>query len=100
MTRPAPVRVVASFYGKAHHGRKTASGEAFDRWGMTCAHRTLKLGSWVRLREPQSQRVCLARVTDRGPYTRGRDLDVSEAVARALHIETRGVATLEMEVLR
>lgn len=81
---------VASFYGDRHHGRLTASGERFNQYAMTCAHKTRLLGSIVRI--SFKDRSILCRVNDRGPYVRGRIVDLSKGAARALGIEKRGVA--------
>ncbi len=89
----------ASWYGEHHQGRLTASGERFDRWGFTCAHKTIKKGTWLHLVDPRTHRWVDVRVTDRGPYVAGRDLDLSEEAARQLHIEKRGVALLEVTVM-
>jgi len=81
------------------HKRITASGEAFDGHGMTCAHRTLPFGTVLLLRN--GSKWAVVRVTDRGPeeWTK-KNLDVSLGAARALGFEREGVATLEAEVLR
>ena len=94
-----PTLMRASWYGEHHQGRLTASGERFDRWGFTCAHRTLKHGTWLHLVDPKTHRWVDVRVTDRGPYVAGRDLDLSEQAARQLRIEERGVALLEVTVM-
>jgi rare lipoprotein A len=95
-----PRLMVASWYGKAHQGRATASGMSFDRWGLTCAHKTLPLGTWLRVTDPRSHRWVMVRVTDRGPFVPGRDLDLSEQAARQLRIEREGVAWVEVAIIR
>lgn len=95
-----PRLMVASWYGIAHQGRTTASGMSFDRWGLTCAHKTLPLGTWLRVTDPRSHRWVMVRVTDRGPFIPGRDLDLSEQAARQLRIERQGVAWVEVAVIR
>lgn len=91
---------VASYYGKGFHGKLTANGERFDSWGMTCAHRTLPLGSWVSFRNPLNGRIALARVNDRGPYRPGREFDLSEGVYRQLAagMEEKGLLKVEWRV--
>lgn len=104
---PAPLKIkgevaVASYYGRYHHGKLTASGEKFDRWGMTCAHKTLPLGSWVAFRNPANGRTAILRVTDRGPYVPGRDFDLSEGAYRELAkgMEEKGIIKLEWRRVR
>ncbi|HNT18714.1 MAG TPA: septal ring lytic transglycosylase RlpA family protein [Acidobacteriota bacterium] len=93
---------VASYYGAYHHGRLTASGERFDRWGMTCAHKTLPLGSWVAFKNPANGRTALCRVNDRGPYRPGREFDLSEGAYRKLArgMEEKGVIKIEWRRVR
>lgn len=90
---------VASYYGQRFHGRRTASGERFDMHAMTAAHRTLPFGTSVRVTNPANGRSVIVRINDRGPFTRGRTIDVSEAAARELGFTARGHATVELEVV-
>src|SRR5262245_15148323 len=69
--------VVASWYGAGFHGRRTASGEVFDQGRMTAAHKTLPFGTKLRVTNLRNGRSVLVTVTDRGPYVRNRQLDVS-----------------------
>jgi rare lipoprotein A (peptidoglycan hydrolase) len=71
----------ASWYGKKFDGRRTASGEKFDMHELTCAHRTLPLGSWVRITNLRNHRIVFARVNDRGPMIDDRVIDLSYAAA-------------------
>jgi rare lipoprotein A len=89
----------ASYYGKDFHGRKTASGEPFDMWDMTAAHRKLPLGTRVRVTNLANDRTVIVRINDRGPYTGKRIIDVSYAAARKLGMLERGVAHVRVEVL-
>lgn len=89
--------VTTSWYGAHWNGRPTASGEIFNHRKLTVAHRTLPMGTRVLIQHGKHKVV--ARVNDRGPYVRGRSLDVSEAVARRLHIKHKGVARVHMRVL-
>lgn len=93
-------RMTASWYGVRHHGRLTASGERFDRNALTAAHRTLPLGTLLRVVNPATGAAVLVRINDRGPYIRGRDLDLSQAAARRLGFERRGVALVDTAVVR
>lgn len=88
----------ASWYGPGFHGRRTASGERFDTGEMTAAHRTLPFGS--RAKVCTRRRCVTVRINDRGPYIRGRVVDLSRAAARALGIEGSGVARVTVTVVR
>jgi rare lipoprotein A len=89
-----PKRLVASFYAHGFVGRKMANGQPYDPEKFTVASRTLPMWSWVTLKL-NGRSVC-AQVTDRGPWVRGRNLDVSYAVARTLWMLRRGVVTVEV----
>lgn len=89
----------ASYYAHKFHGRRTASGEAFDNGAMTAAHRTLPFGSLVRVTNPATGASVIVRINDRGPFTRGRMIDVSRAAAEELGIVARGHATVELELI-
>lgn len=95
----APGREVglASYYSRSLEGERTASGERYDGREMTCAHRTFPFGAVLRVTDLSSGRSVLVRVTDRGPYARGRVIDLSWAAARALGILERGVARVQVE---
>ena len=100
-----PVRVLhgkAVWYGGKWHGRRTASGERFNKHAMTAAHRSLPLGSRIRVINLENDRSVVLRVNDRGPYGRDRSriLDVSEAAARRLGFRDRGWVRVRVEVLR
>jgi rare lipoprotein A (peptidoglycan hydrolase) len=90
---------LASWYGVPHHGQPTASGEIFDMTRLTAAHRTLPLGTYLRVVNLENGRVVRVRVNDRGPYVDGRILDLSREAARVLDMEQRGVATVRLEVV-
>lgn len=76
----------ASWYGKPHHGLPTASGEIFDMYQMTAAHRTLPFGTWVIAENPANGHSVKVRINDRGPEKGRRILDLSYAAARALGV--------------
>ncbi|MEE4288289.1 MAG: septal ring lytic transglycosylase RlpA family protein [Erythrobacter sp.] len=90
---------IASFYGRKFHGRPTASGERFDMHGFTAAHRTLPFGTMVRVTNPANGRSVTVRVNDRGPFVRGRMIDLSRAAASELGMIARGHARVEVEVV-
>jgi rare lipoprotein A len=89
----------ASWYGEAHHGKQTASGERFDMHAMTAAHRTLPLGTWLLVENPENGKTVRVRVNDRGPYVDGRVLDLSLAAARALGGMSEGVIRVRYRVV-
>lgn len=88
---------VASFYGKKFQGRRTASGERYDAHKLTAAHRTLPLGSYARVTAPGSGRTVVVRINDRGPFTRGRAIDLSYAAAAALGLPRAGTLVVNIE---
>lgn len=81
----------ASWYGPRFHGRRTASGERYDQHALTAAHRTLPFGTLVRVRSLVNGREVDVRINDRGPFTRGRVIDVSRAAAEQLGMLGIGV---------
>ena len=91
--------VSASYYAAKFNGRRTASGERFDNSDMTAAHRTLPFGSLVRVTNPANGRSVVVRINDRGPFTRGRLIDVSRAAAAELGMVARGHATVELALI-
>ena len=90
---------LASWYGPGFHGRRSANGERFDANGLSAAHRTLGLGTRVRVTNLANGRSVVLRITDRGPYVRGRIIDLSYGAARRLGIVRRGLARVRVEPL-
>ena len=90
---------VASYYGKEHHGKKTANGEIFDMNKLTAAHRSLPFGSQVKVTNLSNQRSVIVRINDRGPYYQGRIIDLSLAAAERLEMVNSGIANVKLEVL-
>jgi peptidoglycan lytic transglycosylase len=90
-------RQVASFYS---HDSGTASGEKFDPHELTAAHRTLPFGTRLRVTNLANGRSVTVRVNDRGPFVRGRTVDVSASAAEALKMTERGVANVKVDVVR
>ena len=90
----------ASWYGKAHHGQLTASGERFDVHALTAAHRTLPFGTIVRVTDLRSKRSVNVRINDRGPFRRDRIIDLSYEAARRLGVVSRGTARVKITVIR
>jgi rare lipoprotein A (peptidoglycan hydrolase) len=101
--RPAPryanEKVTASWYGPRHHRKLTASRQRFDMYKNTLAHKTLPLGTKVRLVNPDNGRSAEGVVNDRGPYIKGRDVDVSYAMAKQLGFVKKGVTKLDIEMI-
>ena len=93
-------RGVASWYGKEFHGRRTASGEPFNMHGDTAAHRTLPMHTRVLVRNLDNGRSTVVRINDRGPYGRGRIIDLSHAKARELGFAHKGKARVELVALK
>jgi rare lipoprotein A len=88
---------VASWYGPPYHNRTGADGTVFDQNAMTAAHRTLPMGSTVRVTNVATNQSVLVRVTDRGPFVPGRVLDLSMAAAKAIGVWRPGVAQVKIE---
>ena len=89
--------MVASWYGPRFHGRKTANGEIFDQQALTAAHKKFRFGTLLRLTNPKNEKSIVVRINDRGPFMKGRELDLSKAAAAELGILERGVAKLNIE---
>jgi rare lipoprotein A len=89
----------ASWYGRFFHGRRTASGERYDMHALTAAHRTLPLGSYVRVSLPGTSKFVVVKINDRGPYMRGRVIDLSFAAAKVLGVQNAGTARVQIEGL-
>ena len=96
-------RGLASYYGPGFNGRETASGTIFNQTAMTAAHRTLPLGTVVRVTNLENGRAVTLKVTDRGPYgrnyRRGTIIDVSKGAARRLHFIRDGLVRVKVEVV-
>lgn len=92
-------RGIASWYGKKFHGKRTSSGEPYDMYAMTAAHRTLPLPSYVRVRNLANGHAVIVRVNDRGPFLHNRLIDLSYAAALKLGIVSTGTGVVEVEAL-
>ncbi|MER2998998.1 septal ring lytic transglycosylase RlpA family protein [Pontibacter populi] len=89
----------ASWYGSKYHGRKTSSGERYNKNDMTAAHKTLPFGTKVKVTNLANNESVILRINDRGPFVGNRIIDVSEVAARKLDIHSRGVAKVKVEVI-
>lgn len=92
-------RGVASWYGEQFHGKQAANGEVFDMEALTAAHRTMPLGSVVRVVNLSNGKFLYVRITDRGPYVNGRILDLSRGAAARLGMEQGGLAIVQVEIV-
>lgn len=90
----------ASYYSNGLHGRKMSNGERYDCNAFTCAHRTLPFGTRLKITNPRNGKSVIVRVTDRGPFVRGRVVDLSYAAARELGTLASGVAYVKVELVR
>ena len=102
---PTPSRIkrvevgLASWYGGKFHGRRTASGEVYDMYQLTAAHKTLPLGTSVIVTHIKNGKSVEVTINDRGPFVRGRIIDLSYAAAQALKMVEEGVVKVRVEVL-
>ena len=92
-------RGIASWYGKKFHGRKTSSGEIYNMYGMTAAHKTLPIPVYVRVKNLANGRSVVVKVNDRGPFIEGRIIDLSYTAAQKLDIIVTGTARVEVNTL-
>lgn len=90
----------ASYYSNGLHGRRMSNGERYDRNAFTCAHRTLPFGTRLKITNPRNGKSVIVRVTDRGPFVRGRVVDLSYAAACELGTLASGVAYVKVELVR
>ncbi len=96
---PPGETMVATYYSKRFHGRKTASGEPYDHYALTCAHKNLPFQTLLKVTNPQTGQSVNVRVNDRGPFTRGRDLDLSYAAAKEIGMLRAGVVPVEVQII-
>ncbi len=100
LTADVPLREsgLASWYGRRFHGQPTSSGEVYDMFAMTAAHKTMPIPSYARVRNPANGREVVVRINDRGPFVAGRVIDLSYTAAFKLDL-LRGVGTVEVQRL-
>lgn len=89
----------ASWYGGRWHGRLTANGERYNQHTMTAAHKKLPFGTRVRVTNTRNGKTCVVRINNRGPYVRGRVIDLSVAAAKELGFHSNGITKVSLEVL-
>ena len=100
--RPAKPYAIgkASWYGRQFHGRTTASGEPFDMFTLTAAHRTLPLGTWVKVTNVRNGKSVIVRINDRGPVPQSRIIDLSFEAATLLDLRARGVEKVRLDMVQ
>lgn len=91
---------MASFYHDSFNGRRTASGTRYNKGALSAAHKTLPLGTQVRVTDSRSGRSVVVRINDRGPYARGRVIDLSRAAASEIGLVAKGVSRVTLEVMK
>ncbi len=107
-SNPAPKKVktgytergIASWYGPGFHGKRTANGERYNMNAMTAAHRTLPFGTVVEVRNRDNRKTTRVRINDRGPFIRGRIIDLSRGAAKRIDMLVAGTARVEIRVVR
>jgi len=87
----------ASWYGPKFHGRLTANGEIYDQMSFTAAHKSIKFGTYLRVTNLKNNKIVIVRINDRGPYIKGRNIDLSKASALALGMMPSGVIKVKIE---
>jgi rare lipoprotein A len=90
---------IASWYGPGFQGRRTASGQRYDMYAMTAAHKTLPFGTRVRVTNLANRRSVVLTINDRGPFVKGRIIDVSKRAAQALGFERQGKTKVSVQTL-
>jgi rare lipoprotein A (peptidoglycan hydrolase) len=91
---------IASWYGEDFNGRLTANGEVYDMYAFTAAHKTLPLGTVVKVNNLDNGKNVEVRVNDRGPYVKGRIIDLSRTAGRAIGMREAGTANVKLEIVR
>ena len=90
---------IASWYGPIHHGKKTASGERFNMNDFTASHRTLPLGTFVRVTNINNGLNVIVKINDRGPFIKGRIIDLSKEAAKNIGIYKKGIGKVKIEIV-
>jgi len=97
--RDREIEGIASWYGEDFHGKNTASGETYNMYDLTAAHRTLALGSRVKVTNLDNGKEVVVKINDRGPFTKGRIIDLSFEAARRVDLVSKGTARVKLTVL-
>jgi rare lipoprotein A (peptidoglycan hydrolase) len=102
LTAPFPeseTKGIASWYGPGFHGQRTASGEIYNMYNYTAAHKTLPLGTYVRVINLENDKMVIVRINDRGPFKRGRIIDLSYAAAKKIDMIASGTARVKLDII-
>jgi rare lipoprotein A len=91
--------VIASYYGQKFHGKQTASGEIFNMYGLTAAHKTLPFGTIIEVTNKKSNKSVIVRINDRGPFVTGRELDLSFQAAKNIGLIRDGYGKVHVRVI-
>jgi rare lipoprotein A len=91
---------IASWYGEEWHGKKTANGEIYDMYSMTAAHKTLPFGTIVKVKDLDSGKEVVVRINNRGPFIKGRVIDLSYAAAQKLDILDKGITPCKITIIK
>jgi rare lipoprotein A (peptidoglycan hydrolase) len=90
---------IASWYGGIFHGRKSADGSVYNKYEFTAAHKTLPFGSLVKVTNLNNSKSCIVKITDRGPFVKGRIIDLSRAAAQEIGVLSSGVSRVKLEII-
>lgn len=96
----ASKETIASYYSNYYHGKTTASGVVYNKDSLMCAHKTLPFGTKVLVKNLENNKTVIVTVTDRGPFIKGRDIDLSLAAADSLGFIDRGIQKVSYEILK
>ena len=102
LTAPLPeseTKGIASWYGPGFHGQRTASGEVYNMYKYTAAHKTLPLGTYVRVINLENGKTVIVRINDRGPFKKGRIIDLSYAAAKKIGMIASGTARVKLDII-
>jgi len=91
---------MASYYGDEFHGKMTASGEVYNQWDFTCAHKKLPFGTKLKVVNLKNGKSIIVRVNDRGPFVKGRIIDLSLAAAKKIDMVRNGVVKVKIVIVR
>lgn len=94
------LRGIASYYGPGFHGKLTANGEKFNMYAMTAAHKTLPFNTKVKVKNLDNDRTVIIRINDRGPFKKGRIIDLSKGAAKKAGMLKTGTANVKLEILK
>ena len=97
--KPDNFEGIASYYGSYFHGRKTASGELYNQYKLTAAHKTLPLGTVVKVTNLSNSKSVFVKINDRGPFVKGRDLDLSKGAYQKIASLSSGVIKIKYKII-